>query len=305
MTLKCHECDISATQNYKSVSEIYRYEQRLPYIKHQHSLTIPELRRKNAIMTFSSIAPEILVKSYYDSFREDPELGVQRIMLMMIYDDREAKWAHKFLQKVGVLEKSSDKKEQKAQLRKIHRLRSQVADMCGLPIRGKRGATQEYRSALAALRAINPRPSEDQLLAGWMPQPLVEPANVQQKPVDPDPTKAVDPKHAAAVTKETPPAPAKKKGELPTDDWGALAEETAQNSRTFVAPPPLKETPPKYRSPSLPTNVLKMTTDEQAAYKSQCERAVEKYIAELEGTKWIMGSDWKGEGDPDKFAVLK
>ncbi len=205
MTLKCRECDISATQNYKSVSEIYRYEQRLPYIKHQHSLTIPELRRKNAIMTFSSIAPEILVKSYYDSFREDPELGVQRIMLMMIYDDREAKWAHKFLQKVGVLEKSSDKKEQKAQLRKIHRLRSQVADMCGLPIRGKRGATQEYRSALAALRAINPRPSEDQLLAGWMPQPLVEPANVQQKPVDPDPTKAVDPKHAAAVTKETPP----------------------------------------------------------------------------------------------------
>ena len=132
-------------------------------------------------MTFSAIAPEILVKSYYDSFREDPEMGVKRIMFLMIYDDREAKWVQKFLQKVGVLEESSSEKEQKAQLRKIHRVRSQVSDLCGLPRRGKRGATNEYRTALVAWRAINPRPTEEQILAGWMPQPLGATTGIPQE----------------------------------------------------------------------------------------------------------------------------
>lgn len=123
-------------------------------------------------MKFSSVSPEILFKSYYNASREDPMMGVRRIMWMMIYDDFEAAWALKFLNTVGVLKKPVDEKEQEAQLQKIHRLRKKETVSCGLPSRGKRGGTDKYQDAVAQWRAINPRPSEQELLDGWIPRPL-------------------------------------------------------------------------------------------------------------------------------------
>ena len=113
-----------------------------------------------------------LIDRYEDTGRRDPETALRMVMWLMLYDQRPASWARNFLEEAGVLVTPKDVTERTSQLRKVHRWRTAAEDAAGLPPRGKKGSTQDYRLALHKWRSLNRRPSKDDLLSGWLPQPL-------------------------------------------------------------------------------------------------------------------------------------
>jgi len=120
-------------------------------------------------MKASPINASDLIDAYDFSIRQSPEAAVRMVMWLMVYDQRSVAWVHEFLETAGVLEKAADEKARSSQRRKLHRWRVAAEKSTGLPPRGKKGCSDAYRTALAKWRVINPRPSKEQLLAGWVP----------------------------------------------------------------------------------------------------------------------------------------
>ena len=78
--------------------------------------------------------------------------------------------------KVLAAEKHKEaKKIENSQLQRIHRKRKSLEASVGLPPRGQRGATPEYKKALSEWQRINRRPTREEMVAGWVPKPLPEP----------------------------------------------------------------------------------------------------------------------------------
>jgi len=119
-----------------------------------------------------TITADELIDRYDDLVRRNPETSMRMVMWLMLYDQQPASWARDFLQDVGVLTAPTGDAEKKSQLRKVHRWRTAVEEAAGLPPRGQRGATLDYRRALNEWRRLNRRPSKEDLLAGWTPQSL-------------------------------------------------------------------------------------------------------------------------------------
>lgn len=123
-------------------------------------------------MTTLPINASDLIDAYEESIRQTPETAVRMVMWLMIYDDRPVTWAHKILEKEGVFQKAVDVKTRASQIQKVRRWRIAAENATGLPARGKKGNCDAYRIALAKWRAVNRRPTKEQLLAGWAPTPL-------------------------------------------------------------------------------------------------------------------------------------
>lgn len=124
-----------------------------------------------------SISAAHLIESYEDELRQDPKMALKLIIWQTIHDEQSASWARDFLVKVGVFPKAEGSEEQKektkkAQKRLIERKRAALEKSVGLPPRETRGATSDYKRALTEWKRINPRPTKEELLAGWIPQPL-------------------------------------------------------------------------------------------------------------------------------------
>lgn len=124
-----------------------------------------------------SISAADLIESYEDELRQDPKMALKLIIWRTIHDEQPASWARDFLEKVGVFPKaegSEDRKEmtKKAQIRLIDRKRAALEKSVGLPPRETRGATSDYKRALTEWQRINPRPTKEELLAGWIPRSL-------------------------------------------------------------------------------------------------------------------------------------
>lgn len=123
-------------------------------------------------MTTLPLDASDLIGAYEESVRQNPASAVRMVMWLIIYDDRPVTWAHKILEKEGVLQKAVDAKTRASQIQRVRRWRLAAEKSTGLPARGKKGNCDAYRIAVAKWRAINPRPTKEQLLAGWVPIPL-------------------------------------------------------------------------------------------------------------------------------------
>jgi hypothetical protein len=136
-------------------------------------LTQSFLRLKNITMTTSMvITPEELLKRYAESNRKDPRAAINMVMWLMIYDAKPSSWARDFLEDAGLLTKPEGKNALASQIQKVRRWRNAAEKTVRLPPRGKRGTTSDYKQALQEWKRINPRPTDDELLAGWTPQSL-------------------------------------------------------------------------------------------------------------------------------------
>jgi hypothetical protein len=139
-----------------------------------------------------SISPADILGHYSDEIRNSPEIVIRVIVWLTIYDGKSSSWARNFLEKYGVLPKPAVEaniradakiiqvseidreinKIKKAQLRLIDRQRVKLEKSVGLPSREKRGTTPDYELALYKWKQINPRPTNEDFLAGWTPKPL-------------------------------------------------------------------------------------------------------------------------------------
>jgi hypothetical protein len=147
-----------------------------------------------------SITPEELLQRYADSRRKDPKAAIRMVMWLMIYDGEPASWARDFLEDASFLTKPEDARARNSQIQKVRRWRTAAEESVGLPPRGKRGTTSDYKQALRAWKRINPRPTDEELLAGWTPKPLPAseiPSEIKsglqhmpENPVQPEPSGA-------------------------------------------------------------------------------------------------------------------
>lgn len=139
-----------------------------------------------------SISPAEILGHYTDEIQNIPEIVIRAIVWLTIYDEKASSWARNFLEKYGVFPKPAVEaniradakiiqvaeidreinKIKKAQLRLIDRQRVKLEKSVGLPRRIKRGTTPDYERALYEWKQINPRPTNEDLLAGWTPKPL-------------------------------------------------------------------------------------------------------------------------------------
>lgn len=206
-----------------------------------------------------------LLDDFEDSIRKNTKSALRMIIWLMIYDELAASWTRDFLEEKGVFPKATTKTEKKNQLRKIDRTRQSLEKSVNLPVRAKKGATSDYKKSLIAWKRINPRPTKDELLAGWNPLPL-PPAqesgtghplsaqnpeiNPRQKPpasTQPPETGKVVPNPESPPRQEQPqesdsesPGPDDLVGEEPT-----VLDEPGRNGRKRVPMPP-QYTPEDY-----------------------------------------------------------
>lgn len=113
-----------------------------------------------------------LIDLYEESIRKDPETAIRAIMWLAIYDEKSASWARDLLEKGGVIPNPGDETAKRNQLRKLDRKRVILEQSVRLPSRNKKGATSTYKQALGEWKRINRRPTKNELLVGWVPQPL-------------------------------------------------------------------------------------------------------------------------------------
>ena len=131
------------------------------------------------------ISHDELLDDFEDSLRKHPGSALRMIIWRMIYHELAASWTRNFLEEKGVFPKPTSETEKKNQLRKIDRTRQSLEKSVNLPVRAKKGATSDYKDSLIAWKRINPRPTKEELLAGWSPQPL--PASSTQDDTAPSP----------------------------------------------------------------------------------------------------------------------
>ena len=123
-------------------------------------------------MTTLRIDASDLIDAYEDSIRQTPKAAALMVIWLMIYDEQPDTRVHEVLEEKGVLQKATDKKTRASQIQKVRRWRVAAETSTGLPARGKKGTSDAYRIALVKWKAINPRPTKEQLLSGWVPKPL-------------------------------------------------------------------------------------------------------------------------------------
>lgn len=140
-----------------------------------------------------SISLDRLLDSIEEEIRSDTDSALQMVMWLTIYEKRPTSWAWRILIKNNFFPDQEEpeggdraKKIKKTQLRRIDRVREKLEKSVGLPPRGRRGATSEYDRAFSEWKRLNPRPTRDEMLAGWAPQSLPQP-DLNQKPSDVDP----------------------------------------------------------------------------------------------------------------------
>ncbi len=276
-------------------------------------------------------ASEVL-DAYEQSVRKNPETAIRMVMWLMIYDELQVTWARDFLEEVRIFAKPEAGEAETIranQLRKVHRLRTNAEKSIGLPGRGKKGASETYRQALNKWRALNPRPSKEQLLAGWSPKPIdlgdspsVESTAIatQSAPIAtaelsptaaPDTTEVHEPAPDKTASKK-PPVP--KSPTLPTfvafadpknptlEELQALSRKADEDARQPTKPKPTAPIPPKFNGPLAPANGTKATAEENAEFKAANLAAKENYISQIEADpNWRMKDSWNGRGDPDDY----
>lgn len=258
-----------------------------------------------------TITADELIDRYEDSVRRNPETAMRMVMWLMLYDQQPASWARGFLQDVGVL--ATGDTEKTSQLRKIHRWRTAAEEAAGLPPRGKRGATQEYRRALNDWRRLNRRPSKEDLLAGWTPQPLAPPqqggaGQIAQSPVsenEPTAEKPVTP--SAPVLPPAPPEPkiskrAKKiEGEkkpgnetprLTSEELRKLSQQESEHQRQAFQPKKNEPKPPVFRG--TPPPPIKASDEEREEWRRIRKREIADYIVASKEKGWEIPADWDG-----------
>ena len=159
--------------------------------------------------TFVTIAPEEFLKRYADSNRKDPKAAINMVMWLMIYDEKPSSWARDFFEETGLLTQPEDDGARRSQIQKVRRWRNAAEESVRLPPRGKRGTSSTYKQALREWKRINPRPTDEELLAGWTPQPLQlqeeDPAAQERPGKDVQPMKIPRPKKSQQEPAE--PAP--------------------------------------------------------------------------------------------------
>lgn len=140
----------------------------------------------------TSISPEDLLKLYKDKSQKDPAILLNMIIWQTIYEKRSDAWARDLLVDSELLPNPDDVARERIdagkvkegreykevikiennQLQFIGRKRRELEKSVNLPGRGKRGSTDEYNKAIQRWKQINPRPTDEALLAGWSPKPL-------------------------------------------------------------------------------------------------------------------------------------
>lgn len=123
-----------------------------------------------------------ILDAYEKSLGKNPKTAIRMVMWLMIYDEEGATWARDLLEVVSIFGKPENDTIRANQLRKVDRWRSAAENSTGLPPRGKKGGSEDYRQALAHWKALNPRPTRDQLLAGWTPRTISPEPDVKEAP---------------------------------------------------------------------------------------------------------------------------
>jgi hypothetical protein len=280
------------------------------------------------------IIPEEFLKRYADSRRKNPKAAIRMVMWLMIYDEEPASWARNFFEENGVLSPPEHDGARNSQIQKVRRWRNDAEQSVRLPPRGKRGTTSDYKQALEDWKRINPRPTDEELLAGWTPQPLplqeedpaaqeglgkVQPKttprakNSQEKPAEPTeeiPEEKIEasgdkPKKRAAV--KMPPVPVKQTARTDGAEEPNWAEIAAEHDRHSKLPPPVKvvEKPPlpDFVGPPLPERGSKATRAENEAYAAARKIVLEEYKAKARTLGYEVDPAWAGYGDVMKHAT--
>jgi len=127
------------------------------------------------------LTPEDLLKAYETEvvsqigskpLGDKADSGVDMVLMLMIIDNKSGRWGRDFFVKTGKLPKPADDPkgtERTTQIRKVNRWRSKKEKEMWLPEREQGGVSQLYRRKRAKWDAANPRPTNEQLLAGWKP----------------------------------------------------------------------------------------------------------------------------------------
>ena len=281
-------------------------------------------------MNSLSITVDAIIAAHEASIRSNPKRAIRLVMWLSIHDEASNTETRDCLEKIGVLSKPISDVDHRSQKRKVDNWRTKAERSIGLPNRGTRGGSDAYRRALYKWQAMNPYPSNEQLRAGWVPQPL------SMTYIDTPPPTPI-PDHPAAVpvvftkveeTKAPRPATGKSiqrtKGTavtaVPTEpqslatapfadpknptavELRALSRKTQEDSRQPTKPKPTAPIPPKFNGPQPPVNGTKATAEENAEFKAANLEAKEKYIAQIEkNPNWQMTNKWNERGDPDDY----
>lgn len=189
---------------------------------------------------------------YEDFLRTNPRTAIRRVMWLMIYDDQSAEDIRDYLERVKAIPKPEDVKTRNSQMRQVHRWRAKAEESTGLPARGKKGATLEFHRALGEWKKLNGRPTKEQLMAGWTPQPL---PTATEATVSPAPAKPVTlpnpPGNPTSVKKPVAqPAPEKAVTESPE------VTEAGRKKRNTVPMPPNYNPEDFKPNPPPPLNVV-------------------------------------------------
>jgi hypothetical protein len=123
-------------------------------------------------VTPHSVPTNEIFDAYEQFVLQNPKTRIRQAMLLMIHDELETALIRDFLVNIGIFCKTEEVKVRESQIRKVQRWRTAAEESTGLPPREKKGACEAYHQALAQWRAINPRPTKEQLLSGWVPKPL-------------------------------------------------------------------------------------------------------------------------------------
>lgn len=118
------------------------------------------------------ISASELLDAFDKSLLENPKFSIRLVIWRMIYDEQQAAPVRELLEKAGIFARPETRAILKNQLKNIDRQRAAAEKSTGLPSRGKKGASDLYRQALHKWKQLNPRPTNQQLLAGWTPIPL-------------------------------------------------------------------------------------------------------------------------------------
>lgn len=127
-------------------------------------------------MSAMPISASELLDAYDKSLLVNPKFSIRMVIWRMIYDEQQAAPVRDLLEKAGIFAKPETRTILKNQLKSIDRQRAAAEKSTGLPSRGKKGACDLYRQALHKWKKLNPRPTNQQLLAGWTPVPLEDAA---------------------------------------------------------------------------------------------------------------------------------
>ena len=251
-----------------------------------------------------------LIEAHEDAFRNRPGLPLEAVVWLLIYDELPASWGRDLLVKEGVFPKPENERSLRNQLRQIDRKRESAEKKVGLPPKGNRGGTAQYKAALEHWKRLNPRPTKEELLGGWAPLPVVSsPTNSISQASDGKAATSVaemprlEQISSSGLTPWKPQVPteagsgsAHRNSEAGNEpDWQLLALQTAEHAKT---PPPMKRTatPPQFFGPPFPG--LNATPEQERDYLNAKESAIREYEEKLPGTGWELDPEWNKQGDP-------